>query len=129
MAATCPSSLGRCRLSERGLHAFAEAMAATGRNTERRDPIVLVLVDVPFGLHAASEVWVGADPPADFPTIPPHWVHLPDGIELAGGGKQPSELGDGWAKWSRPHKRWTDGRSPASQWLAHARALLGAATA
>jgi hypothetical protein len=110
-----------------GIQAFVDRMAAAGRRTELRDPIVLVLMDVPLGRHAGSEIWVGADPPPDFPTIPPHWVHLPDSIELANGGKQASELGAGWAKWSRPHKRWTDTGSSASQWLAHARALLEAA--
>jgi hypothetical protein len=112
-----------------GIQSFVDAMTRAGRKVEVRDPIVLVLVDAPLGCHAGTEVWVGADPPQDFPTIPPHWVHLADSIELAQGGKQASELGAGWAKWSRPHKRWTDGVSPASQWLAHARALLEAATA
>lgn len=110
-----------------GIQAFINAMTAAGRRVEVRSPIVLILVDIPMGLYADKEVWVGADPPQDFPTIPPHWVHLPDTITLADGGKQASELGAGWTKWSRPHKRWVDGASPASQWLAHARALLAKA--
>jgi len=111
-----------------GIQAFVEAMTAAGRTVDVRGAIVLVLVDVPMGRHADTEVWVGEDPPQDFPTIPPHWVHLPDSITLADGGKQASELGAGWAKWSRPHKRWVDGVGPASQWLAHARALLAKAS-
>jgi len=110
-----------------GIDAFVAAMTAAGRQVEVRRPVVLVAVDVPLGPHRDTEVWVGADPPQDFPTIPPHWVHLPDSVNLAGGGKRASELGEGWAKWSRPHKGWVDGTSPASQWLAHARALLQAA--
>jgi hypothetical protein len=112
-----------------GVQAFAEAMTGAGHEVDVRGGIVLVLVDMPLGPHAGKDVWVGADPPGDFPTIPPHWVHLPNVIDLADGGKQQSELGAGWAKWSRPHKRWTDAASPASQWLAHARALLAAAAA
>jgi hypothetical protein len=107
-----------------GIQEFIDTMTAASRQVELRDPIVLVLVDVPVGRHAGTEVWVGADPPQDFPTIPPHWIHLPDSINLADGGKQASELGAGWAKWSRPHKKWLDGTNPASQWLAHVRALL-----
>ena len=110
-----------------GVQTFVDVMVAAGHNCEQRGGIVLVLVDVPLGPHAGKDVWVGADPPGDFPTVPPHWVHLPDAIELANGGRQQSELGAGWSKWSRPHKRWADGSNPASQWLAHARALLGAA--
>ncbi len=112
-----------------GIQAFVDAMTAASLETEVQDSIVIVRVEVPLGRHAGSDIWVGADPPPDFPTIPPHWVHIPDSIDLADGGKQASELGSGWAKWSRPHKRWTDGVNPASQWLGHVRALLEAATA
>jgi hypothetical protein len=110
-----------------GIHSFVDAMSAAGRQVDVREPIVLVLVDVPLGIHAGAEVWVGADPPQDFPTVPPHWLHLPQTIDLADGGKQASELGPDWAKWSRPHKRWTDGPRPEIQWLAHARAVLAQA--
>lgn len=109
------------------MQAFVDAMSAAGRQVDARDAIVLVLVDVPIGIHAGTEVWVGADPPQDFPTVPPHWVHLPEAIDLADGGKQASELGAGWAKWSRPHKRWVDCPKPGALWLAHARALLAGA--
>lgn len=110
-----------------GVEAFTAALSTAGCEVEVRGPIVLVRVDVPSGNYAGSEIMVGADPPQDFPTIPPHWVHLPDSVDLAQGGKQASELGQGWAKWSRPHKRWADGAPPASQWLAHVRALLATA--
>ncbi len=110
-----------------GIERFVEAMRAMGLDADVRDPIVLVQVEVPLGPHAGQMVWVGADPPTDFPTIPPHWVHLPEAIDLDGGGKQASELGPGWAKWSRPHKQWVDGGSHGAQWAAHARALLGSA--
>lgn len=102
-------------------------MTKAGCEVEIRDPLVLVLVNIPLGIHRDTDVWVGADPPDDFPTVPPHWVHLPESINLANGGKQASELGQGWAKWSRPHKGWTDQASPASQWLAHVRSLLDGA--
>lgn len=110
-----------------GVEAFATVMTVAGRDVQVRDAIVLVLVDVPLGPRAGTEVWVGADPPQDFPTVPPHWVHLASDIDLADGGKHASELGAGWAKWSRPHRRWVDCPNPAAQWLAHARALLAAA--
>lgn len=110
-----------------GVQAFEQAMKTMGLRVDVRDPIVLVELDVPLGPHSGELVWVGADPPQDFPTIPPHWVHLPANVNLEGGGKQASELGEGWAKWSRPHKLWVDGDSPGGQWVAHARALLGSA--
>jgi hypothetical protein len=110
-----------------GIEAFVEALTKAGRVVEVREPLVIVLVDVPIGLHAGQDVSVGTDPPADFPTVPPHWVHLANSIQLPNGGMQQSELGAGWAKWSRPHKKWLDGTSPASQWLGHVRSLLATA--
>ena len=87
----------------------------------------MVHVNVPMGPLAGSTVAAGADPPQDFPRVPPHWLHLPEHVELPGGGKNASELGAGWAKWSRPHKRWQGGESAASQWIAQVRVLLSTA--
>jgi hypothetical protein len=108
-----------------GPEEFAQRMRDLDVTVEQRGPLVIVQVEVPLGSNAGV-VAVGADPPADFPRVPPHWVHLPASIELPGGSRQPSELGADWSKWSRPHKRWSGGSTAAQQWLAHARALLAA---
>jgi hypothetical protein len=81
-----------------------------------------------LGPLADTPVEVGADPPNDFPRVPPHWVHLPERVELPGGGRNASELGTGWSKWSRQHPRWRAELSAANQWLAHIRSLLAVAT-
>jgi hypothetical protein len=81
------------------------------------------------GVAAGEAVAVGADPPGDYPRVPPHWLHLPVRFDLPGGGRNASELGAGWSKWSRPHPRWVGGQSAAVQWLAHVRALLSSASA
>ncbi len=107
---------------------FAESLSRIGRKTERRGAIVIVQVDAPLGPLAGTVVGVGADPPNDFPRVPPHWVHLPERIELPGGKRQASELGPGWSKWSRKHPRWRADLSSASQWIAHVRSLLAAAS-
>ena len=85
---------------------------------------MIVQVDAPLGPLAGTLVEVGADPPSDFPRVPPHWVHLPEEIELPGGKRQASELGAGWSKWSRQHPRWRSDLAASSQWLAHVRSLL-----
>jgi hypothetical protein len=112
-----------------GPEAFAESLSGLGRATERRGAIVIVQVDVPTGPLAGTVVGVGADPPNDFPRVPPHWVHLAERIELPGGKRQASELGAGWSKWSRKHPCWRAELSPARQWIAHVRSLLATASA
>lgn len=99
-----------------------------GLKTERRGDLVLVEIEPPLGPGAGTVIQVGADPPADYPRIPPHWVHLPSRFELPGGGRNASELGEGWSKWSRPHKRWVGGSAATSEWTGHLRAVLAAAT-
>ena len=111
-----------------GIQRFAEIMGACGLVIHTRGPIVIVEVEVSTGVRAGEVIPVGADPPRDFPVVPPPWVHLPLEIELTGGSRQPSELGPEWSKWSRPHKQWRDAAHHGSQWLAHIRALLAAAT-
>lgn len=109
--------------------AFEGGLRALGLEVERRGNLVLVRLDPGFGPLKGTEVWVGADPPADFPRVPPHWVHLPSSINLPGSPPQASELGDGWCKWSRPHPKWTGREHPVRAWLAHMRSLLVAVAA
>lgn len=107
---------------------FESVLSSLGLRTERQGQIVVVQIDVPLGPAAGTFMDVGTDPPSDFPRVPPHWVHLADRFELPGGGRNPSELGAGWSKWSRQHPRWQGERGAANQWLAHIRSLLAEAT-
>lgn len=107
---------------------FEAALSSLSLHTERRGQLVLIHVDVPFGPAAGTVVPVATDPPSDYPRVPPHWVHLPDRFELPGGGRNGSELGPGWSKWSRQHPRWRGGQGAAHEWLAHIRSLLREAT-
>lgn len=111
-----------------GPDGFAAGLSALGLRTERRGDLVVVELEPPLGPAAGTFVEVGADPPTDYPRIPPHWVHLPVRFDLPGGSRNASELGAGWSKWSRQHPRWREGSGAANEWLAHIRALLAAAT-
>jgi hypothetical protein len=111
-----------------GPEEFEAGLASLGLQTERRGDLVVVEVDPPLGPAAGTLVAVGADPPPDYPRVPPHWVHLAARFELPGGSRNASELGPEWSKWSRTHPRWRGGPAAANQWLAHVRALLGAAS-
>jgi hypothetical protein len=113
-----------------GIGAFETGLQTLGLEVKRQGNIVLALLDPHIGPLKGSEIWVGADPPADFPRVPPHWVFLPSEISLSGSPPQAAEeLGAGWCKWSRPHPRWLGGDQGARAWVAHVRSLLVAIAA
>lgn len=108
-----------------GPEEFITELEARGHKAERHGALVVVDLDVPVGPLAGSTISVGTDPPQDFPRVPPHWLHLPKHMELPGGKRNASELGEGWSKWSRAHPKWRADKPPIEQWLGHVRALLG----
>ena len=110
-----------------GIERFMAGLAELGLRPEKLDSLVVVKLDVAVTERAdLSEV--GADPPNNFPNIPPHWLHLRKELALPKGAGRASELGDGWRKWSRQHPNWKGGDNAAQAWLAHARSLLLTAT-
>ena len=105
-----------------GLERFMTGLKELGLECEQRGQLVVVTLDVsPPDLPGPH--LVGADPPPDFPNIPPHWLHLRSEFALPEGKSRESELGPGWRKWSRKHPKWPPGAG-ARDWLAHARSLL-----
>jgi hypothetical protein len=111
-----------------GPAAFVSDLEALGLLPERVGDLVVAHIVAPLGVAAGDTVAVAADPPGDYPRVPPHWVHLPERFDLLGGGRNASELGAGWSKWSRPHPGWQGGQSAAAEWVAHVRALLASAS-
>lgn len=109
-----------------GIERFMAGLKKLGFEPEQRGSLVVVKLDVAVGERQdLSEV--GADPPDDFPNVPPHWLHLKKELVLPDGGGRASELGDGWRKWSRKKNPWKGGEDAAREWLAQARSLLLAA--
>lgn len=106
---------------------FMTDLTALGLKSERRGNLVLVTLDIERE-DLPGPLQVGADPPADFPNVPPHWLHAPRQLALPSGNPQASELGPDWLKWSRQHPSWKSGTNGAKLWLAHARSLVLAAT-
>jgi hypothetical protein len=106
-----------------GIDRFIAGLTRLGMKAEQRGTLVLVFQDIqPAGRAELSAL--GADPPNDFPNVPPHWLHLHRDLVLPDGSGQPSELGDEWRKWSRQHPKWKGGENACREWLAHARSLL-----
>jgi hypothetical protein len=106
-----------------GIERFMTGLEKLGLKPEQHGVLVVLVQDIePMGRPDLSQM--GADPPNDFPNTPPHWLHLHRDLLLSEGAGKPSELGDGWRKWSRPHPKWKGGENACREWLAHARSLL-----
>lgn len=110
-----------------GLERFVADLSALGRECERRNGLVVITLDVERP-DLAGPLQVGADPPNEFPNVPPHWLHAPRELAIPGGKPHASELGPDWLKWSRTRPNWKGGANGARIWLAHARSLVLAAT-
>ena len=106
-----------------GIERFMEGLQNLGLKPEERGALVVVVQDIELAGRGELSC-LGADPPNDFPNIPPHWLHLHRDLVLPEGTGQPSELGDEWRKWSRQHPKWKGGENASREWLAHARSLL-----
>lgn len=99
-----------------------------GLSAEIRGGMVVFAVEPVGGRLAGTvvEVGVAVEELGQWPRVPPHWVHLPEPIELPESNRQPSEHASGWWKYSRPHPGRFDAQPvPARAWVAHVRALLG----
>ena len=110
-----------------GLEGFMAGLKELGFRPEQRGSLVVVRLDIAIAERADLSV-VGTDPPGDFPSIPPHWLHLRKELALPGEAGRSSELGDHWRRWSRQHPSWKGGDNAVQAWLAHARSLLLAVT-
>ncbi len=110
-----------------GVDRFVEQLSRLGFEVERRDQLAVVHLAGPSGGGAGEAVALGADPPNDYPSVPPHWLHLPAGLSLPEGNPRSSELGSEFRKWSRPHPSWVGDERSGQRWLAHARSLLAEA--
>src|SRR5688500_3086864 len=112
-----------------GLHCFIAAVEDLGLKVEERGALAIVTLDMGPGGSPGPHL-LATDPPNAFPNVPPHWLHLPNGITLPGDSRRPSasgrasELGADWWKWSRAHPKWRGGTNAAREWVAHVRSLL-----
>lgn len=80
------------------------------------------------GAFAAATVdcGVAVEDLAGWPTVPPHWLHLPSAVRFARTNSRPSPL-PGWLRHSRPPAGWGNDASPVQAYLAHVRGILGEA--
>lgn len=111
-----------------GLEGFVAGLRRCGANPQRRAGLVVYEVEPVEGPLAGQVVLTGVEEQevAQWPMVPPHWVHLPGEIGFASTNSQLSAL-SGWLRHSRQIRGWGGEQDPAQAWLAQVRAVVGEA--
>lgn len=114
-----------------GLDAFLAGLHNLGVEPLVTNTVVTFEVVPVSGSRAqvAVSTGVGVEELAMWPMAPPHWVHLPAEVLLARMNTNGADTLPGWTRHSRQIANWGDADDPAQAWIAHARSVLGEATA
>lgn len=87
---------------------------------------IVIPVQGPFA-GRGIETGVSVSEIHGWPTVPPHWIHLPDEVQFASTNTDTTDCPPGWRRHSRDTGLWTMNRKPILVWLAHLRGVLGEA--
>lgn len=107
---------------------FVEDLARLGLRARVESGLVLYALEPVDGARAGTlvETAVAVEELARWPQVPPHWIHLPDNVNLARTNCRPS-CRPGWTMHSWQLVDW--GRDdPGVAWASHVRGVLGQAT-
>lgn len=111
-----------------GADGFIAGLRECGLDSTIEGEVVRFQVNPVTGALAdtAVECGVAVEELSPWPTIPPHWLHLPSAIRFPRTNSQPSPIA-GWLRHSRPAAGWGNDASPVQAYLAHVRGILGEA--
>ena len=111
-----------------GVEGFIAGLRRCGANPQRRPGLVVYEVEPVDGRLGGQVVLTGVEEEevANWPMVPPRWIHLPAEIGFPSTNSQPSALA-GWLRHSRQITAWGGEPDPAQAWLAHVRAVTGEA--
>ena len=112
-----------------GVRGFVDDMTELGFAAMVEAELVILRVAPIDGAHAGNwvETGVSTDELTPWPQTPPHWIHLPAGINFPQTNTQPSPK-SGWLMHSRDFTGWGDA-APGINWASHVRAVLSEAIA
>jgi hypothetical protein len=115
-------------VSQTGADGFIAGLRDGGLDPVTQSEIVCFQAVPVTGVLAgtAVECGVAVEELGSWPTVPPHWLHLPATIPFPRTNISPSPLA-GWVRHSRPPAGWGNDAAPAQAYLAHVRGILGEA--
>ena len=112
-------------MPDRGPEGFVSGLLRLGCSPSMSNGIVVFVVVPADGSHAGVPVKTGvaAQELDNWPSTPPHWVHLPAEVQLRQTNARSSPV-EGWLMHSRNVVRWGNAKEPAEAWVAHVRSVL-----
>ena len=115
-------------LSETGEDVFLAGLRRCGCEPANQSEVIVFTIVAITGLMAGQEVETGVaiNELSAWPSVPPHWVHLPASVGIAHSNTQASPV-QGWLMHSRNIAGWGDAAEPAQAWIAHVRSVVGEA--
>src|SRR4051812_9424142 len=98
---------------EAGEEGFLAGLRRYGCVPEKRNGVIVFRVIAVGGSHAGEPIETGVNVSelAAWPSVPPHWVHLPHSIAFAHTNSQPSSI-PGWMMHSRNITGWGNAEDP-----------------
>ena len=115
--------------STAGVDGFIAGLQRCGLTPVIRGAVVTFAVEAPTGPRAGTAIQTGVEITElqVWPTVPPHWVHLPANITFARTNSDANQCLPGWVRHSRQIAGWGDATEPAQAWIAHVRGVLAEA--
>jgi hypothetical protein len=115
-------------LPQVGADGFTAALRECGLEPTTEGEVVRFKANPVTGAFADTVVdcGVAVEDLSSWPTIPPHWLHLPSTVHFPRTNSQNSPIA-GWLKHSRPPAGWGNDARPVQAYLAHVRGILGEA--
>lgn len=112
--------------STAGVEGFMAGLRRCGLESAVQHGVVTFAVEACQGALAGQQVQTGVNVNelGAWPAVPPHWLHLPDGVTLSRTNIDLNETLPGWRRHSRQIVGWGDASEPAQGWIAHVRSVL-----
>ncbi|MBC2586915.1 hypothetical protein [Rhodococcus aetherivorans] len=112
-----------------GVARFIADLADEGHEPARCGDVVRYRVIPASGRYAGVQLETGVSvcELQGWPTVPPHWIHLPDEVGFAHTNVDVQNCLPGWQRHSRDTGPWRMDRKPILVWIAHVRGVLGQA--
>lgn len=109
-----------------GVEGFIASLGECGVAAEREGVVVRFPVEAVGGARAGELVpaAVSVSELAPWPAVPPHWIHLPDGITIVPTNTDRNECLPGWQRHSRNLDGWGADAHPGQAFVAHVRSVL-----